>query len=81
MKTRLFLFTVLVMNCLTGFSQKYLWSSHFGIADVETSAKSMAIDADNNVYLTGCFTGAEMTIGDKEITGTSTCLLYTSMSG
>ena len=44
MKTRLFLFTVLVMNCLTGFSQKYLWSSQFGIADVETSAKSMAID-------------------------------------
>ena len=43
MKTRLFLFTVLVMNCLTGFSQKYLWSSQFGIADVETSAKSMAI--------------------------------------
>ena len=74
MKTRLFLFTVLVMNCLTGFSQKYLWSSQFGIADVETSAKSMAIDADNNVYLTGCFTGAEMTIGDKEITGTSTVM-------
>lgn len=74
MKTRLFLFTVLVMNCLTGFSQKHLWSSQFGIADVETSAKSMAIDADNNVYLTGCFTGAEMTIGDKEITGTSTVM-------
>lgn len=74
MKTKLFLFTVLVMNCLTGFSQKYLWSSQFGITDVETSAKSMAIDADNNVYLTGSFTGPEMTIGDKDVTGASTVM-------
>lgn len=71
MKTRVFLFTALVMNCLTGFSQKYLWNSQFGIADTETSAKSMAIDTDNNAYLTGNFTGAEMTIGNKEVTGAS----------
>lgn len=74
MKTRLFLFTVLVMSYLTGFSQKYLWSSQFGITDVEISAKGMVIDADNNVYLTGSFTGAEMTIGNKEVTGTSTVM-------
>ena len=69
MRTKVFLFTALVMNCLTGFSQKYLWNSQFGIADTETSAKSMAIDTDNNAYLTGNFTGAEMTIGNKEVTG------------
>ena len=71
MRTKVFLFTALVMNCLTGFSQKYLWNSQFGIADTETSAKSMAIDTDNNAYLTGNFTGAEMTIGNKEVTGAS----------
>ena len=27
MRTKVFLFTALVMNCLTGFSQKYLWNS------------------------------------------------------
>ena len=71
MRTKVFLFTALVMNCLTGFSQKYLWNSQFCIADTDTSAKSMAIDTDNNAYLTGNFTGAEMTIGNKEVTGAS----------
>ena len=40
MRTKVFLFTALVMNCLTGFSQKYLWNSQFGIADTEILQKA-----------------------------------------